>query len=133
LSARQHKNLVIPGRTSALAIADLDEAVKRAKAYESAGVDAIFLAGGVTVEAAGVVSSAIKIPLILGGCSGQLGDLDWLAAHRVRVVAAILFPLARARGRVQRCNATAAPASSKTAISAGARRPESPAHRTGDR
>jgi len=32
-----------------------------------------------------VVSSAIRIPLILGGGSGQLGDLDWLAAHRVRV------------------------------------------------
>jgi carboxyvinyl-carboxyphosphonate phosphorylmutase len=31
------------------------------------------------------VSSAIEIPLILGGGSGQLGDLDWLAAHRVRV------------------------------------------------
>ena len=45
---------------------------------------------GVTVEALEVVSSAIKIPLILGGGSGQLGDLDWLAAHRVRV-ALILF------------------------------------------
>jgi carboxyvinyl-carboxyphosphonate phosphorylmutase len=32
-----------------------------------------------------VLSSAIKIPLILGGGSGQLGDLDWLGAHRVRV------------------------------------------------
>jgi len=85
LSARQDKNLVIAGRTSALAIASLDEAVKRAKAYEAAGVDAIFLAGGVTVEAVEVVSSAIKIPLILGGGSGQLGNLDWLAAHRVRV------------------------------------------------
>jgi len=48
LSARQDKNLVIAGRTSALAIANLDQAVKRAKAYEAAGVDAIFLAGGVT-------------------------------------------------------------------------------------
>jgi carboxyvinyl-carboxyphosphonate phosphorylmutase len=84
LSARQDKNLVIAGRTSALAIANLDEAVKRAKAYEAAGVDAVFLAGGVTVEAVEVVSSAIKIPLILGG-GGQLGDLDWLGAHRVRV------------------------------------------------
>jgi hypothetical protein len=45
---------------------------------------------GVTVEALEVVSSVIKIPLILGGGSGQLGDLDWLAAHRVRV-ALILF------------------------------------------
>jgi carboxyvinyl-carboxyphosphonate phosphorylmutase len=85
LSARQDKNLVIAGRTSALAIANLDQAVKRAKAYEAAGVDAIFLAGGVTVEALEVVSSAIKIPLILGGGSSQLGDLDRLAAHRVRV------------------------------------------------
>ena len=85
LSARQDKNLVIAGRTSALTIANLDEAVKRAKAYESTGVDAIFLAGGVTVEAVEVVSSAIKIPLILGSGGGQLGDLNWLAAHRVRV------------------------------------------------
>jgi len=36
MSARQDKNLVIAGRTSALAIANLDEAVKRAKAYETA-------------------------------------------------------------------------------------------------
>jgi oxaloacetate decarboxylase len=71
LSARQDKNLVIAGRTSALAIADLDEALKRAKAYEAAGVEA--------------VSLAIRIPLILGGGSGQLGDLDWLGAHRVRI------------------------------------------------
>jgi hypothetical protein len=47
-------------------------------------------------------------------------------------LSAILFPLARAGGRVPRCNATAMPATSKTAISAGARR-KSPAHRTGDR
>ena len=31
------------------------------------------------------MSSAIKIPLILGSGGGQLGDLNWLAAHRVRV------------------------------------------------
>ena len=41
LSARQDKNLAIAGRTSALAIANLDEAVKRAKAYEAAGVDGV--------------------------------------------------------------------------------------------
>src|SRR3981189_2436099 len=67
LSARPGKNLVIAGRTSALAIADLDEAVKRAKAYEAAGVDAIFLAGGVTVEAGEGGSSAPESPLILAG------------------------------------------------------------------
>ncbi len=85
LSARQDKNLVIAGRTSALAIASLDEAVKRAKAYEAAGVDAIFLAGGVTVASIEAVSSQVKIPLITGGGSGPLADLDWMAAHGVRV------------------------------------------------
>jgi oxaloacetate decarboxylase len=85
LSARQDPRLVIAGRTSALAIANLDEAIARAKAYEAAGVDAVFLAGGVTVEAVEAVSDAIRIPLILGGGSGQLGDREWLAAHRVRV------------------------------------------------
>src|ERR1700688_4068280 len=85
LSARQDKNLAIAGRTSALAITSLDDAIKRAKAYEAVGVDAIFLAGGVTVAAIEAVSAEIKIPLITGGGAGPLADLDWMAAHRVRV------------------------------------------------
>jgi carboxyvinyl-carboxyphosphonate phosphorylmutase len=85
LSARQDKKLVIAGRTSALAITGLDDAMKRVKAYEAAGVDAIFLAGGVTVEAIEAISSEIRIPLITGGGAGTLADLDWMAAHKVRV------------------------------------------------
>jgi carboxyvinyl-carboxyphosphonate phosphorylmutase len=85
LSARQDKNLVIAGRTSALAITGVDDTIKRAKAYEAAGVDAIFLAGGLTVEAIEAVSSQIRIPLITGGGAGSLADLNWMAAHRVRV------------------------------------------------
>jgi len=85
LSARQDNRLVIAGRTSALALTSLDDAIKRAKAYEAAGVDAIFLAGGVTAEAVEAVSDAIRIPLITGGGGGGLGDLNWLAARRVRV------------------------------------------------
>src|SRR5204862_401083 len=85
LSARQDKNLAIAGRTSALAITGVDDTIKRAKAYEAAGVDAIFLAGGLTVEAIEAVSSEIRIPLITGGGAGSLADLDWMAANRVRV------------------------------------------------
>ena len=85
LSARQDPRLVIAGRTSALAISGIDEAIKRAKAYEAAGVDAVFLAGGVTAEAIEAVSAAIRIPIITGGGGGPLGDLNWLAEHRVRV------------------------------------------------
>ena len=85
LFARQDRKLVIAGRTSALAITGLDDAMKRAKAYEAAGVDAIFLAGGITTEAIEAISSEIKIPLITGGGAGTLADLDWMAAHKVRV------------------------------------------------
>ena len=85
LSARQDNNLVIAGRTSALAVTGVDDAIRRAKAYEAVGVDAIFLAGGVTVAGIEAVSSQIKIPLITGGGSGPLADLDWMAAHGVRV------------------------------------------------
>lgn len=85
LAGRQDKNLVIAGRTSALAITGVDDAIRRAKAYEAAGVDAIFLAGGVTAEAIEAVSDAIRLPIITGGAGGVLGDRDWLAARRVRV------------------------------------------------
>jgi oxaloacetate decarboxylase len=84
LAGRQDRSLVIAGRTSALAIAGVDEAIKRARAYEAAGVDAVFLAGGVTAAAVEAVSSAIKLPLIIGG-GGALGDRDWLAARNVRI------------------------------------------------
>jgi carboxyvinyl-carboxyphosphonate phosphorylmutase len=85
LSARQDKRLVIAGRTSALAITGVEDCLKRAKAYEAAGVDAIFLAGGVSIAAIEAVSSEIRIPLITGGGAGSLADLDWMAAHKVRV------------------------------------------------
>ena len=38
-----------------------------------------------TVEAIEAVSAEIKIPLITGGGAGSLADLDWMAAHGVRV------------------------------------------------
>jgi len=85
LAGRQDKNLVIAGRTSALAITGIDDCIRRAKAYEAAGVDAIFLAGGVTAEAIEAVSDSIRLPIITGGAGGVLSDRDWLAAHKVRI------------------------------------------------
>jgi carboxyvinyl-carboxyphosphonate phosphorylmutase len=85
LSARQDKRLVIAGRTSALAVTGLDDTIRRAKAYEEAGVDAIFLAGGVTTAGIEAVSAAVSIPLITGGGAGPLADLEWMGAHNVRV------------------------------------------------
>src|SRR5579859_7924602 len=43
LAARQDPGLMIAGRTSAPSITDMADAIARARAYEAAGVDAIFL------------------------------------------------------------------------------------------
>jgi len=85
LAGRQDKNLIIAGRTGALRVTDLDDTIARCKAYEAAGVDAMFLAGASKRSDVEAVSAAIRIPLIMGGGGGELSDLEWLGAHRVRI------------------------------------------------
>ncbi|MDA0771236.1 MAG: isocitrate lyase/phosphoenolpyruvate mutase family protein [Chloroflexi bacterium] len=85
LSARQDTNMVIAGRTSALAFSGLPEAIKRAKAYEQAGVDAVFMAGASTKAEVEAVNAEVNIPLLLGGAGGELSDKEFLGANGVRV------------------------------------------------
>ena len=85
LSARQDPSLVIAGRTSALATSGVPEAIKRAKAYQQAGVDAIFLVGARTKEEIQAVHAEVAIPLLLGGAGGELSDRQFLAENGVRI------------------------------------------------
>lgn len=85
LAGRQDPDLVIVGRTSALAITTVEDTIARARAYEAAGVDAMFLVGARSRAQIEAVAGAIRIPLILGGTAGDLTDRDWLAAHKVRI------------------------------------------------
>ncbi len=85
LGGRQDPDLCIAGRTSAVAITGLDDAISRGKAYEAAGVDALFFVGVRTRAELDAISSATTLPLILGGVSGDLTDKDYLAARRVRI------------------------------------------------
>ncbi|MCY3690437.1 MAG: isocitrate lyase/PEP mutase family protein, partial [Chloroflexi bacterium] len=84
LSGRTDPNLVVAGRTSSLA-EGLDECIRRVKAYEAAGVDAIFLAGASTREQVAAVNAELNIPLLLGGAGGELSDKEWLGQNGVRV------------------------------------------------
>src|SRR4051812_10706687 len=63
LAGRQDKNLIVAGRTGALRVTSLDDCIARAKAYEAAGVDAMFLAGASKRSDVEAVSKAISIPL----------------------------------------------------------------------
>ena len=85
LAGRQDPALCIAGRTSAIQITGLDDAIARGKAYEEAGVDALFFVGVRTRAELEAISAATKLPLILGGVSGDLADLSYLGARRVRI------------------------------------------------
>jgi carboxyvinyl-carboxyphosphonate phosphorylmutase len=96
LAARTDPALVIVGRTSAAAFTNLDDAVARARAYEAAGVDAIFLAGLSSPEQVRAVHDAVRLPLIVGGATGDLGDRAAMAAMGVRVALQGHQPIAAA-------------------------------------
>ena len=85
LAGRQDPALCVIGRTSAVSIAGLEDAIARGRAYEAAGVDGLFLAGGMTRAQLDAIADAVRLPLLLGGVSGELSDRAYLASRRVRI------------------------------------------------
>ena len=96
LAARRDPNMVVAGRTSSLRITDLADTIARVKAYEQAGVDAVFLAGASTKAEVEAVSSEMNIPLLLGGTAGELADKDYLGSVGVKVALQGHLPFAAA-------------------------------------
>jgi carboxyvinyl-carboxyphosphonate phosphorylmutase len=96
LSGRQDPNLVVAGRTSALRHGGVPEAIKRVKAYEQAGVDAVFLAGAQTKAEVEAIHAETRIPLLLGGVGGELTDREFLGANGVKVALQGHLPFAAA-------------------------------------
>jgi oxaloacetate decarboxylase len=85
LDARQDPSLVVVGRTGAASISSLDDAVLRAKAYEAAGVDALFFTGIKAKAELEAISAATRLPLILGGAPEAMSDLGYLREQRVKI------------------------------------------------
>ncbi len=84
LAARSDQGFAVIGRTSAPAISDIDDTVARLRAYEQAGVDALFIVGLKSLTDLAAISAATTLPLILGTVGGDLAGAD-LSAHRVRI------------------------------------------------
>ena len=101
LAGRQDPDLVIAGRTSAAGINGLADAIERAKAYEDAGVDVIFLIGIKTRADLDAVSEAVSRPLIIGGVPPELDDWDYLSARGVRIALQGHQPIAAAVAAVE--------------------------------
>ena len=85
IAAREDPSFVIVGRTSAASMTGTEDVIRRAKAYVEAGVDALFFAGGMTREQLDAISSAVKVPLMMGGGGRELQDNDYLSSRRVRI------------------------------------------------
>lgn len=83
--ARGDSGMLVFGRTSAHAIAGVDQAIARFRAYERTGVDALFIPGVKKREDLERLSAATTLPLVLGGAGEKLVDPRYLAALRVRV------------------------------------------------
>ncbi|MEM1162952.1 MAG: isocitrate lyase/PEP mutase family protein [Pseudomonadota bacterium] len=84
LDARADPSTVIVGRTSACGVTGLEDAIARGKAYEAAGVDALFMLGINTAEQIAALGAAFDIPLVMGGALKIMPAED-LARHNVRM------------------------------------------------
>ena len=85
LDGRSDPSLVILGRTGAVSITDLDDAIARARAYEAVGVDGLFFTGIKSRGELEALSAATTLPIVLGGAPEEMTALDYLASQRVRI------------------------------------------------
>lgn len=85
LAARRDPELVIVARTSAMAVTDINDAVRRTRAYAEAGADALFLAGVNAISQLEAIRNAVDLPIVLGSTKGSLGSPETLAANGVRI------------------------------------------------
>ncbi|TYL86494.1 isocitrate lyase/PEP mutase family protein [Bradyrhizobium cytisi] len=96
LDGRSDPTLVIMGRTGAASISSIDDAIRRAKAYEATGVDALFFTGIKSRAELEAVVSATRLPIVLGGAPDELNAIDYLASRRVRIALQGHAPIAAA-------------------------------------
>jgi oxaloacetate decarboxylase len=96
LDGRGDPSFVILGRTGAVSITSLDDAIVRAKAYQATGVDGLFFTGIKSRGELDAVAAATTLPIVLGGAPEEMSDLDYLASRRVRVALQGHAPIAAA-------------------------------------
>jgi len=85
LAARADSGMLVVGRTSALELTTLDDAVQRLAAYAVAGADAIFPVGVTELSQLQAIREAIALPMILYVDRPALSDVGALASLGVRI------------------------------------------------
>ena len=85
LDGRGDPSLVIMGRTGAASISGIDDAIARAKAYQVAGVDALFFTGIKSRAELEAIAAATDLPIVLGGSPEDMMDPAYLVTQRVKI------------------------------------------------
>ena len=85
LDGRSDPSLVIMGRTGAASISGIDDAIARAKAYQAAGVDALFFTGIKSRAELEAIAAATDLPIVLGGSPEDMMDPAYLVTQRVKI------------------------------------------------
>ncbi|MGY8711066.1 isocitrate lyase/PEP mutase family protein [Bradyrhizobium sp. 18BD] len=96
LDSRGDASLVIMGRTGAASITSIEDTIRRAKAYEATGVDALFFTGIKSRAELEAIVAATNLPIVLGGAPDELNAIDYLASQRVRIALQGHAPIAAA-------------------------------------
>lgn len=85
LAARCDPRLAIVGRTGAVALSGVEDALARARAYAAAGVDALFFTGVRTRAQLEALAAGCRVPIVLGGVGADMNDREYLGAQGVRI------------------------------------------------
>ena len=85
LDGRGDPSLVIMARTGAPSVTSLDDAIARARAYETTGVDALFFTGIKNRGELEAIAAATRLPIVLGGAPEDMTAPDYLGRQRVRI------------------------------------------------
>src|SRR5436305_94106 len=85
LDGRGDPSLAVIGRTGAVSISGLEDAIARARAYEATGVDALFFTGIKSRNELEAISAATRLPIVLGGAPEEMTGLEYLIGQRVRI------------------------------------------------
>lgn len=85
VKARGDSDIAVLARTGAASITSVDEAIERFRAFESTGVDALFLPGVRSREELERVAAAISLPLVAGGVPESLAHAGYLGGLGIRL------------------------------------------------
>jgi oxaloacetate decarboxylase len=102
IRARDDAALAIVGRTGAAALSGAADMVVRCKAYEKAGVDAVFVTGLKQRRELDMLRNEVRVPIFLGLARGELARRDYLETMGVRIALQGHQPFIAAMAALQR-------------------------------